>query len=218
MSETIEPEIPVITPERQRVLEQRRENLARARAAKKNKPRVAEKRTAKDAAQIGVAAHPGQAEPARQSRESNPEILTRTRRENRDSGWADIPAHCKKPDWDYEWKVIKVLNEKVDTGDMLDVRNAGWRAEKAANWPDLVEPGTPMDAPIERRGQRLYGRPLRLTNEARAEDLQVAYQQQRDKTNQAASGRSAIRGEEGIPTGRAVRTVPISVEIEGLAG
>jgi hypothetical protein len=34
----------------------------------------------------------------------------------------------------------------------------------------------------------------------------------------AATGRSAICGEEGIPAGRAVRTVPISIEVEGLAG
>jgi hypothetical protein len=59
---------------------------------------------------------------------------------------------------------------------------------------------------------------MRLTHEARQEDLQAAYDQQRDKTMAAATGKSAIRGEEGIPNGRAVRSVPISVEIEGLAG
>jgi hypothetical protein len=101
---------------------------------------------------------------------------------------------------------------------MLEIRNAGWRPEKAVDWPDLVEPGTSPDAPIERRGQRLYGRPMRLTHEARQEDLAAAYQQQRDKTMAAASGKSATRGEEGIPNGRGVRSIPISVEIEGLAG
>jgi len=226
----------VLTPEQMALLEQRRANIAKARLLRgkaqpappppKNKggrppnnPRPVSERTVEDVAYTGIAANPGPAERSAPSREAQPEeVVTRVRRDHRDSGWADLPKHLRKSGWDYEWKTIRVYNEPVDPGEMLEVRNAGWRPEKAINWPDLVEPGSPPDAPIERRGQRLYGRPMRLSVEARQEDLQAAYEQQRDKTMAAASGRSATRGEEGIPSGRGVRSIPISVEIEGLAG
>jgi hypothetical protein len=212
---------PERTPEEQARYDQRLEILAKGRATRIENAaqRKAEARTAKDAAKAGVGSNPGAAEPARATRDERAdEVITRVRRDERDSGWADLPKHQRKPGWDYEYKTIRVYNEPVDPGEMLEIRNAGWRPEKAVDWPDLVEPGTSPDAPIERRGQRLYGRPMRLTHEARQEDLAAAYQQQRDKTMAAASGKSATRGEEGIPNGRGVRSIPISVEIEGLAG
>lgn len=196
-----------------------REANKAARLARAAVLRRANTRTSADAAMAGVGSHPGPAERSEAVREPDPvEQFTRVRRDDRDSGWADLPKHRRKKGWDYEWKTIRVYNEPVDPGDMLEVRNAGWRPERAVNWPELVEPGAAADLAIERRGQRLYGRPMKLTIEARQEDLQAAYQQQKDKTLAAASGRSAVRGEEGIQNGRAVRAVPISVEIEGLAG
>lgn len=223
-------DIPILDPPIDPVREAQRlnriENLVKARAAKgKNAPqrtaatRTAEHRTAADAVHAGIAANPGPARRAEAARETHAEdIITRVRRDQRDSGWADLPHHRRKPGWDYEWKTIRVYNEPVDPGDMMEVRNAGWRPETAANWPELVEPGSSPDVPIERRGQRLYGRPQRLTDEARQEDLTTAYQQQRDKTQQARTGQSAVRGEDGIPNNRAVRPVPMEVTIEGLAG
>lgn len=207
-----------ISPERQRVLEQRRANIAKARAAKINN-RTAKIRTADDAKMAGVGGDPSSATRSQPTRETvTPEIVTRVRRDQRDSGWADLPQHRRKANWDYEWKVIRVIREPVDPSDMLEIRNAGWRAEKANDWPEMVEPGTSPDAAIESHGQRLYGRPMQLTMEARQEDLTEAYRQQRDKTLAASSGRSAVRGEEGIPNGRAVRSVPVEIKIEGLAG
>lgn len=196
-----------------------REANKAARLARAAVLRRATQRGSADAALAGVGSNPGPAERSDAARESEPiEQFTRVRRDDRDSGWADLPKHRRKKGWDYEWKTIRVYNEPVDPGDMLEVRNAGWRPEPASNWPELVDPGASPDTAIERRGQRLYGRPMRLTVEARQEDLQAAYQQQKDKTLAAAAGRSAVRGEEGIQNGRAIRAVPISVEIEGLAG
>lgn len=221
MSETVDGEL---SPERQRVLDQRRENLKKARAARGQSRdpltrRTAETRTAADVGRVDPSIRPMQAKRAEPTREASmPEVITRVRRDQRDSGWADLPQHRRKPGWDYEWKVIRVYNEPVDSSDMLEVRNAGWRPETAANWPELVEPGTSPDTPIERRGQRLYGRPYSLTLEARQEDLTEAYRQQRDKTMSAASGKSAVRGEDGIPNQRGVRSVPMEISIEGLAG
>jgi hypothetical protein len=188
---------------------------ARKRAA----PRSATGRTGDDATQIGVGVYLDPAKPATPTREPEiPDVLTRVRREDRQMGGLELPEYRKKPGWDYEYKVIRVLNQPVDPSDFQEIRNAAWRAEKAVNWPELCEPGTPPDAPIERLGQRLYGRPAHFTAEARQEDLAAAYQQQRDRTMAAAAGKSAIRGEEGIPTGRAIRAVPLSIEIEGVAG
>lgn len=217
---------PAIDPARAALLEQRRANLVKAREMRgKNSlkraaaTRKAERRTATDAIHVGVGASPGPAERSTPTREVNvPDQVTRVRRDDRDSGWADLPKHRRKSGWDYEWKTIRVFNEPVDPGDMLEVRNAGWRPERAIDWPELVDPSDSPDMPIERRGQRLYGRPMRLTQEARQEDLAAAYQQQRDRTVAAASGKSAVRGEEGIPNGRAVRIVPMEIQIEGVAG
>ncbi len=215
MSESTD--IPVIDTARDAIIQRRRANLAKARAARGKNPRKAVTRTAADARHAGVGSNPGPAQRAAPARD-DVEVRTRTRRDQRDSGWADLPPHRRKPGWDYEYKVIRVLREPVDPADMLEVRNAGWRPELAKDWPELVEPGTPPDSPIERRGQRLYGRPMSLTNEARQEDIQAAYQQQKDKTLAAASGRSAVRGEDGIPNQRGVRSVPIEISITGEAG
>ena len=204
--------------------EVRRANLVKARAARgKNQktaaPRQAAPRKAAAAAQHGIGAHPGPAQPAAMARDDGPpEVLSRVRRDQRDAGWADLPPQYKKPGWDYEYKTISVLNQPVDQADFLEIRNAGWRPETARNWPTLVEPGTSPDAPIERRGQRLYGRPMSLTMEARQEDVQAARQQMYDKTMAASTGQSANRNEAGIPNQRGVRPVPIEIQIIGEAG
>lgn len=215
------PEAPVIDPVREAQRQVRLANLAKARsargksAAKKSAPaRKSAPRTAADARDAGM---PSQrpAERAEMAREGAPaEVLRRVGRENRDAGWADLPVQHKKSGWDYEWKTVTVLNQPVDSHDFLEIRNAGWRPEVAGNWPMLVEPGTPKDSPIERRGQRLYGRPMSLTMEARQEDLNAAQSALRDKTLQAASG----RGDQGIPSARGTRAIPIEASIWGEAG
>lgn len=205
-------------------LAQRREALAKARAApRKAKPRTAEPRTAADA-KVGVIAHPGPAErrnePTREQYSPQAtEVFTRRKRNEQAVGWADIPKHLKKPGWDYQWIAIRVLNEPVDGSDLRDYREGGWRPVPAKDMLyEMSETGAAPDSSIEAKGCRLYTRPMHLTLEARQEDDDYARQQQRDRTMAAASGKSAIRGEEGMPSGRGVRTVPVSIEIEGLAG
>jgi hypothetical protein len=210
MSDHEEPAIPVI---------QARASAVRHRASPKRRKakRAAPKR--QPAQPQPVAAEPTQARPAQAARENAPppEHVRRVSREERDAGWADLPARSRRPGWDFEWKTIRILNDNVDSGDLLEVRNAGWRPEKASDWPDLTEPGTPPEASIERRGQRLYGRPMRLTVEARQEDLEHANKQLRDKTLAAAQGGGSGRS-DGIPVQRGVRSVPIEVSIVGEAG
>lgn len=192
----------------------------RERPAREVTPRVsidreAAPRTEHDAGHVGIGANPGPAERAQPAREASiPEPVTRVRREHRQIGSFELPKHLKKPGWDYEYKTIRVQREPVDPSEIQDIRMGGWRPEKACDWPDLVEPGTAPDAPIERLGQRLYGRPMSLTLEAKEEDYQAAISQQRDRTNAAASGRSAIRGEGGLSGTRGVKTVEFEPTIE----
>ena len=173
-----------------------------------------------EAADVGVGFDPapaGRAAPMRD--EYTAEAVTRVRREDRQANSFDLPSHRKKRGWDYEWKTCRVLNQPVDASDFQEIRRAGWRPEKAGDWPELSEPGMAADAPVEMRGQRLYGRPMHLTQEARQEDMEYAVRQQRDRTQAAATGKSAIRGGEGGMTNdRGVRSVPMEISIEGLAG
>lgn len=178
-------------------------------------------RVESESANVGMGFDPspaGRAAPPRD--EYAPEaVVTRVRREDRQVNALNLPEHRKKRGLDYEFKTIRVLNQPVDRSDFQDIRNAGWRPENACDWPELVEPGCPADAPVEMLGQRLYSRPKHLTMEARQEDLAFAMQQQRDRTKAAASGQSAIRGGEGgMSNDRGVRTVPVEITIQGLAG
>lgn len=233
MSDT-EPMIPVLDPDarQEQVRAARVANIAKARQAKTVRSstmrqattRQAPPRDAEDAGAQGVGSHAGpakRAEPAREevsARAPAQEVIRRVKRNERDLGWADLPEEHKKPGRDYEWKTIRVFNEPVDDGAMLVVRNAGWRPEMSRDWPSMVEPGTAPDKPIERQGQRLYGRPMYLTNEAKHEDLNEAQRQQREKMQSAATGQTASANAPGIPNGRATRAVPIEISIMGEVG
>jgi len=194
--------------------------VKRGAVVRRAAPRQSEDRQAHDTARAGVGQDPGpigKAEPAREA-VTFEEPIRRVSRGDRQDKSFDIPSHRKRQGWDYEFKTIRVLGQPVDAADLLDVRQGGWRPEIAKDWPELVDVGVSPDSPVERYGQRLYGRPMNLTIEARREDLQYAQEQQRDRTLAAASGRSAVRGEEGIPTHRGTRAVPVEMQIEGLMG
>lgn len=182
--------------------------------------RDASPRVAAEAGMTGVGAYPGPAERAMPAREADiPETFTRVRREERQANAFSLPSHRKKQGWDYEFKVARVLNMPVDPSEFQEIRRSGWRPELAKDWPELSDPDASPDSPVEVLGQRLYGRPMRLTNEARQEDLDWAMRQQRDRTRAAATGKSAIRGgDDAISSNRAIRTVPIQISVEGEAG
>lgn len=211
MSETTEaPKRPLSDEERARL----REQLSRGRqtAVRNRALRKAEARTADDAR---LAAPPTTAERAEPPREvSLPEAPTRRRsREERSSGWNEVPAREKKSGWDYQWMTIRVLNEPVDGARLRDFHdNGGWQMCRAKDHPSLVDRGASPDAAVETEGQRLYTRPMSLTLDAKQEDYNYALQQQRDRMQAAASG-------ESIPSDRrGVRSVPLEIQIVGEAG
>lgn len=159
------------------------------------------------------------AEPAREPHIPEQEFR-RVRQQDRVTG-TDLKPHEKKPGWDYQWNVVRILGRPVDRSDIRDFEdNGGWRVVTQRDMPSRANRGDPPDTPVEDKGQILYTRPLSLTLEAKAEDTERAYQQQHDRMMAAASGASAIRGEEGIPKGRrsGVVAVPVQIAIEGVAG
>lgn len=105
-----------------------------------------------------------------------------TRRSRRDGGTGnfDIPPHMKKPGWDYEWKTISVLGQPVDGAELMQVNEGGWRPTSAKDMAGLCPPGWKKTT-IERYGMMLFMRPMRLTQEARQEDLDIAERQKSDK-------------------------------------
>ena len=135
------------------------------------------------------------------------------------SGMLEIPEHLKKPGWDYQYMTIRVLNEPVDNARLRDFTDNGqWRPAKAKDFPSLVDPGTPPNAPIEIEGQRLYERPMSYTLQARQEDYIAAEEQRRDKLAAAAAGRSTGNNDPGMVDNRLTRRVPVEVVIEEASG
>ena len=145
------------------------------------------------------------------------EPLRRLSREERDVDKFALPARRKKPGWDYEWKTFMVINQPVEAAQMREVFDGGWRPEKAKDWPEMVMPGTPPDAAVEQYGQRLYGRPMQFTMQARKEDKDFADRQMRDRLVGAQQGR--LDGGSGLADmGNVVQPVPLGVSLEAEVG
>ena len=198
-------------------LAQKRRALENARAAKTRKraERAATPRT------HATTPSPGPAGRAEHPREATlgPETITRRRRGERMDGGLDVPVHRKKSGWDYQWITLRVLGQPVDGSDLRDWYEGGWRPVLARDIPELADVGADPMSPIESKAMRLVTRPMSLTIEARQEDLNAALEQQRDRMMAAASGKSVVRGEEGIPTNqRGIRAVPVQLEIVGEVG
>jgi hypothetical protein len=124
----------------------------------------------------------------------------------------DLPRHRRKPGWDYKWEVITVMGVKVDRSVLRDSHRAGWRPEKARDWPELAEGSQPDDA-IEEGGQMLMGRPIHLSNEAQVEGYNRAKQQEKDRMLAAAGGHVA-GGQEGLANIRGVEVRNPSLQVE----
>lgn len=135
--------------------------------------------------------------------------LTRRKRTIAGDNRLDIPAHRKKPGWDYEWKTQRVMGQDVDASEAAQEFEQGWRPVPAREIPELVPPGYEGKY-IVRLGQILMTRPEHLSAEARAEDYQLAETQKFDKLMAASA----------IPTARPGMINPTRTEltIEGVVG
>jgi len=174
------------------------------------------RRTAASARTAGVASAPPQEERAAPTREpvTHDERLERRSRFDTTADRLNVPKRLKKQGWDYQWMVTRVTGQEVDPSEMTAYYDQGWRPAKAKDYPSMCPPGWTKDT-VEQHGQMLMVRPMRLTMQARQEDLQAAEQQRRDKLIGAANGRAA---DGALANVRGVVPHTLSVEIEGETG
>lgn len=176
--------------------------------------RRATRRTAAEASRAGVAsteAAVGRAAPAREP-EDGQEPVTRLSLEERQQNQFDLPQHRKKMGRDYQWLTISVMQQPVDGAVLMDAHQAGWRPERTKDWPELMPEGTSPDAPVERFGMRLMGRPDHLSHEALRETYDRARKQEKDRMAAVSTGGTARPGEESISNIRGV--VPRGAQLD----
>lgn len=112
-----------------------------------------------------------------------------------------------KPGWSYQWHVVTVHGKEVDPSEFVRIADGGWEPVRPNEMPNAVPAGYRGNT-IDRMGQRLYRRPEYLTQEALAEDLQIARQQKDAKLAQAyGTGQGEAR--------REVQTMDIQVKPPG---
>lgn len=118
------------------------------------------------------------------------EVLTRKRTNTSDPFTID-PKMVEKG-WTMQWIAHTVVgNSEVVQDQLMGMLENSWRPVKAGRFPGRYMPaGTSPDTHIIRGGQGLYERPIQLTDEARAEEQQIARQQMIDR-DQALMGRKA---------------------------
>jgi hypothetical protein len=209
-----------------------RERMAKVRAARNNggkgPPRPGAKvryRTIAEATAAAAALDPARAgvgstestnkgaEPPRYEAEGE---ITRMSLEDRQVTQFDIPVHRRKPGWDYKWEPLTVWGQKVDRSVIRDAYKAGWRPEKAKDWPELMVGAFESftdDTPVEEGGQMLMGRPIHLSHEAQIESYNKAKIQERDRMQSAATGQS-VMGSEALAHVRGVEVRNASLDVQ----
>lgn len=106
-----------------------------------------------------------------------------TRRHKRTDNSRDafyIPKSVVPKGFTAEWKTVTVHGEAKDPSYMVELEEQGWKPATVDQFPMLVPAGY-QGKSILRKGMLLMVRPDYLTEEARAEDLQIAREQVRDK-------------------------------------
>lgn len=101
----------------------------------------------------------------------------------------DVPMHGRRDGWDYQWWPTHVVGQEVDPSFSVEIAQGSWFPVPASHFPQLCPVGWSRKT-IDRHGQRLYMRPMRLTNEAKAEQMQQAYEQKANRLAAAQAGDS----------------------------
>jgi len=200
------------------VVEGRQVNRNKGGRPRKHPVRTAAPRSAADAGSAG-SPDPHAAAPlveADDRRTDDSHEITRRSRSERTLNQFDIPANWRKPGWDYQFWVTSVVGQPVENSQFMDVYEGGWRPVYWKDVPKPWNPGAKAEDQIERLGQRLFLRPMKLTQQARQEDYQAAEQQRLDRIRSAAEGR--VSGGEGVADIRGVRPVSLGVSVEGEVG
>lgn len=121
----------------------------------------------------------------------------------------DIPIQGRRHGWDYEYKTYKVAAEEVDPSDLQQYTLGGWIPVPRTDMPTEMPPGSHSPY-IERRGQRMYMRPQRLTDQAKQEQIEHAYRVKEEKLQGAMAGESGRdMAARRLPDGRPAASISI---------
>lgn len=122
----------------------------------------------------------------------NGEQLSRSKRA--DSGDPfHVPPEFMEPGWDYQWITETVVNSPdAAMRHRLNMITNGWRAVPHSRMPGVYGPEGASGA-ILIEGQGLYERPMKLSEDARAEDIEKAKRQLRDRDEALMGGKAAMR-------------------------
>jgi hypothetical protein len=142
------------------------------------------------------------------------EPLTRRSRADRQENRFNVPEDLKQKGYDYQFWPITVLGQPVDRSSITDAYHGGWRPVRLSEMPTMMPPGDTSEY-VEDGGQRLYKRPVKFTEEARAEERQLATDQTADRIRATAGGQTRNGPGLDIP---GVRVVPQTAEMHGEAG
>jgi hypothetical protein len=144
---------------------------------------------------------------------------TRANRDSRDVGQFEIPERVRRAGWDGQWMARTIYGEPIPGSQTLAIRRAGWAPAKAKDFPEFVPDDANPDENVVLDGQQLFIRPLNLTHRAQTEDYRTAVAQQESRMQATRDGRSLDPDAEGLADmSRVVRTVPITLEVEGETG
>lgn len=101
----------------------------------------------------------------------------------------DVPMRGRREGWDYQYWPTHVIGQEVDPSYSVEIAQGSWFPVPASHFPQLCPIGWDRKT-IDRGGQRLYMRPLRLTEEAKAEQTQRAFEQKANRLAAAQAGDS----------------------------
>lgn len=109
-------------------------------------------------------------------------------RESRIAGTEfDIPMRGRRDGWDYQWWPTHIIGQEVDPSAQTEIARGGWIPVPSSHFPTLCPPGWQRPT-IDRQGQRMFMRPMRLTQEAKAEQEKMAYEQKASRLAAAQAG------------------------------
>lgn len=175
------------------------------------------KRTAGDAKGVGAAHAYAGADRAEPMRDDSPvETVTRKSRGERSVDVFHVPEHLKIRGCDYQWWPISILGQPVDGSQVAEAYEGGWRPVQAKHMAAMLAPGD-TSATVDRRGQRLFQRPMHLTHQAKQEDYAAAEQMRRDRIEGALNGKGS-GGQEGLSNIRGIKAHGLQLEVEAEAG
>jgi hypothetical protein len=113
---------------------------------------------------------------------------------NLDEGVDKFATPTPQPGWSYEWK-MKSVNGWEDPSHHNRISMGGWETVEAKRHPEMMPKG--HSGAIEREGMLLCERPLEITQDRRARDLQNARNQVKTKEGQLdPKGRGGLMNRE----------------------